>query len=405
MTFRNPGYELPIRLDATFGDGTSVSANESVRVSFASSDERVALVDKRGQVSAVGVGNATITATYDAEPALRTTVAVTVEPPSLSAVPATLTFAPQPVGASASLAVALTNSRRAPVSVDELKAGGDFSVTGDCVARSPLAPGESCAATVTYRPSKPGAVRAVLKIGTSLDGISEGVPLFGEGLGLRASATNLGSSANPSVLGQAITLTATVADVTGTAGPAPSGDVAFSASATGLGSLSLTAGGTASTAVSSLGVGSHAIAATYGGDAAFGPSTSAPLTQVVRYAAACAGGPGRQILPPVNADGTSVFRQGRTVPAKFRVCDASGQSVGTAGVVQDFRLTQVISGTASDVNENVPSTTPDTAFRWDAAEQQWIFNISTAGQEAQKTYVYTITLNDGTTIGFRYGLR
>jgi len=160
--------------------------------------------------------------------------------------------------------------------------------------------------------------------------------------------------------------------------------------------------------LSSLGVGTHAFTATYGGDNTFGPSTSAPLTQVVRYAAAgivCAGGPGRQILPPVNADGTSVFRQGRTVPAKFRVCDANGQSIGTAGVVQDFRLTQVISGTASDVNENVPSTTPDTAFRWDAAEQQWVFNISTAGQEAQKTYVYTITLNDGTTISFRYGLR
>lgn len=405
MTFRNPGYDLPIRLEATFGDGTSVSANESVRVSFASSDERVALVDKRGRVSAVGVGNATITATYDAEPVLRTTVAVTVEPPSLSAVPSTLTFAAQPVGASASLAVVLTNSRRAPVSVDELKAGGDFSVTGDCVARSPLAPGESCGATVTYTPSKPGAVRAVLKIGTSLDSISEGVPLFGEGLGLRASATTLGSSANPSVLGQVVMLTATVADATGTASPAPGGDVAFSAAATGLGSVALTAGGTASAAVASLGVGSHAITATYGGDAAFDPSTSAPLTQVVRYAATCAGGPGRQILQPVNANGTSVFNQGRTVPAKFRVCDAAGQSIGTPGVVQDFRLTQVISGTTSDVNESVPSTTPDTAFRWDAAEQQWIFNISTSGQDAQRTYVYTVALNDGTNIQFRYGLR
>ena len=120
MTFQNPGYDLPIRLEATFSDGTSVSANESVRVSFASSDDRVALVDKRGQVSAVGVGNATIAATYDAEPVLRTTVAVTVESPSLSAVPSTLTFAPQPVGASASLAVALTNSRRAPVGLDNL---------------------------------------------------------------------------------------------------------------------------------------------------------------------------------------------------------------------------------------------------------------------------------------------
>jgi hypothetical protein len=47
----------------------------------------------------------------------------------------------------------------------------------------------------------------------------------------------------------------------------------------------------------------------------------------------------------------------------------------------------------------------DTAFRWDAVEQQWIFNISTAGQAAQQTYVYTVSLDDGTTIQFRYGLR
>lgn len=135
---------------------------------------------------------------------------------------------------------------------------------------------------------------------------------------------------------------------------------------------------------------------------------SAPLTQVVRYAGTgvqCAGAAGHQILQPINADGTSVFRQGRTVPAKFRVCNAAGQSIGAPGVVQDFRLTQIIGGTTSDVNENVPSTTPDTAFRWDATDQLWIFNISTAGQQAQQTYVYTITLNDGTTIPFRYGLR
>ena len=100
-----------------------------------------------------------------------------------------------------------------------------------------------------------------------------------------------------------------------------------------------------------------------------------------------------------------MFKQGRTVPAKFRVCSASGQSIGAAGVVQDFRLTQIISGTTSDVNENVPSTTPDTTFRWDATDQQWIFNISTSSQLAQRTYVYAITLNDGTTIGFRYSLR
>lgn len=74
-------------------------------------------------------------------------------------------------------------------------------------------------------------------------------------------------------------------------------------------------------------------------------------------------------------------------------------------MVQSFQLTQVISGTVSPVNESVPSATPDAAFSWDAVAQQWVFNIGTQGQTAGQTYVYTITLNDGTTIEFRYGLR
>ena len=91
---------------------------------------------------------------------------------------------------------------------------------------------------------------------------------------------------------------------------------------------------------------------------------------------------------------------------KFRVCDANGNSIGTAGVVASFRLTQTINGTVvSTVDEAVDSTTPDSAFRWDPTGQQWIFNISTKPLSANKTYVYTITLNDGSTIVFQFGLK
>src|SRR5262249_6884702 len=37
----------------------------------------------------------------------------------------------------------------------------------------------------------------------------------------------------------------------------------------------------------------------------------------------CNGDAGHQILPPIKADGTLVANQGRTIPAKFRVCDAN----------------------------------------------------------------------------------
>lgn len=119
----------------------------------------------------------------------------------------------------------------------------------------------------------------------------------------------------------------------------------------------------------------------------------------------CDGDAGHQILQPINADGSSVWKQGRTIPAKFRVCDANGVSIGNAGVVTSFSLVQVISGTTTNIDETVAATIPDTAFRWDPTAQQWIFNISTDALSAGQTYVYSIQLNDGSSIGFQYGLR
>ena len=94
------------------------------------------------------------------------------------------------------------------------------------------------------------------------------------------------------------------------------------------------------------------------------------------------------------------------MPAKFRVCDGAGNSVGTPGLVTGFVLWRTISGTDDNtVNESVVSTTPDTAFRWDPTDRQWIFNINTKDLVKNKTYVYLITLNDTTTIEFRFGLK
>lgn len=115
---------------------------------------------------------------------------------------------------------------------------------------------------------------------------------------------------------------------------------------------------------------------------------------------------GHVIQPPINADGTSVFNQGRTVPAKFSVYDANGVSIGTSGVVSSFFLTGIKSGTTTaTVSDVIATNNPDTAFRWDSTSQQWIFNITTGNLTAGSTYIYTITLNDGSTILFRYGLR
>jgi hypothetical protein len=127
----------------------------------------------------------------------------------------------------------------------------------------------------------------------------------------------------------------------------------------------------------------------------------------IQYASfgSCLDSTGHSILQPINADGSSVFKQKSTVPAKFRVCDANGISVGTPDVVSSFRLVQKSSGTVTDVDESVVSTTPDTAFRWDPTAKQWIFNMATKALPANTTYYYRVTLNDSTTIDFFFGLR
>jgi len=139
------------------------------------------------------------------------------------------------------------------------------------------------------------------------------------------------------------------------------------------------------------------------------PVTHSYNVQYAPAGTACVGAPGHTILQPIDSTGASVFqkKQGSTAPAKFRICDANGVSVGNPGsVVTDFRIVQASNSTASTyANEEPASTTPDTAFRWDATGMQWIYNISTKPLYAGSTYYFRIWLNDGTWIDFQFGLK
>ena len=124
----------------------------------------------------------------------------------------------------------------------------------------------------------------------------------------------------------------------------------------------------------------------------------------------CDGDAGHQILQPINnypAQTLSVFKQGRTVPVKFRVCDGKGMSIGTPGTITSNPFTCTRSGsTAQAVDETVTSTTPDTTFRFDPVALQWIFNLGTSTWPGGgTTFSCTISLNDGSTIPFTFALR
>src|SRR5207247_5870046 len=94
-----------------------------------------------------------------------------------------------------------------------------------------------------------------------------------------ATSTTLNSTPNPSVFGQAVTLTATVAPVV--ADPlAPAGSVTFKDGATVLGTVALV-NGSASLVTSALAAGAHSLTASYSGSLEFAVSTSAVVTQTV----------------------------------------------------------------------------------------------------------------------------
>jgi len=94
------------------------------------------------------------------------------------------------------------------------------------------------------------------------------------------TSTNLTSSLNPSVFGQAVTLTATVTGGTQT----PTGNVDFSFGTSVLGSGTLDASGQTSFATSALAAGTHSIAAAYGGDGTHSPSVSPAVIQQINKA-------------------------------------------------------------------------------------------------------------------------
>jgi hypothetical protein len=89
------------------------------------------------------------------------------------------------------------------------------------------------------------------------------------------TTTTLTSGPNPSQVGQAVTLTATVA------GAAPTGTVTFADNGTSLGAVVLDASGAATLVVSTLTAGDHALTAAYSGDGGNDPSNG-QLTQVVK---------------------------------------------------------------------------------------------------------------------------
>jgi hypothetical protein len=148
-----------------------------------------------------------------------------------------------------------------------------------------------------------------------------------------SSSSVVTSSNNPSIIGTAVTLTASVTSpVTGTL----TGTVTFQdgASALGTGTLS---GGTATFTTSGLGTGAHSITAIYGGDANFANSTSPALMQTVNKVA--------NSTSVASSNNPSIF--GTAVTFTATVKPASGTVTPTGTVTFNDGATTLGPGTLS----------------------------------------------------------
>jgi uncharacterized repeat protein (TIGR01451 family) len=189
------------------------------------------------------------------------------------------------------------------------------------------------------------------------------------------TTTILASSANPSILAQPVTLTATVSPDVGVA-LMPTGNVDFfdTTANADLGTIPLS-DGVAELTTSSLAVGDHVIQASYSGDMIFQPSFDV-ITQSVQYNFS-------GYLPPL--DKNLDFEVNRTVPIKFQLSDFNGNLITSLNAITSLQVSGpsgVISLTAS--------------LRDDPSANPFMAHWETKGLLAG-TYTISLALADGTT--------
>jgi lysophospholipase L1-like esterase len=104
-----------------------------------------------------------------------------------------------------------------------------------------------------------------------------------------------------------------------------------------------------------------------------------------------------EVRQPINADGSSVFRAGSTVPVKFQITDFDRTPVDSAEArlmtVRQYDTEGLDLDEVQEAVTNVAATSGN-LFRYDAKAQQYIYNLSTRGMEPG-TYQLLIRLDDG----------
>ena len=305
---------------------------------------------------------------------------------ALATQPASLSFPPQSVGtASSPQLLTIQNVGDVAVSLTAVHTTKNFSQTNNCPAA--LAPAATCVARVSFVPTSDSYPNTQLLGSVFIDNSGTGNPfavsLTGVSLGpsfpTAINSIGLVPSANPSLLGQQVTFSATLMSTTS---GSPFGTMTFYDGPNQIGSAGNNGSLTATFQTSSLLVGPHFIWARYSGDSTFAPSTSNIVGQFVNTSAktnstaALASSqarsePGETVtftvtVTPGSATGTATFYDGATVlgtsaldgtgKAAFQT---SGLDAGSHSISAVYGGDTTLSGSLSNsVTQNVgtPST-------------------------------------------------
>ncbi len=102
-------------------------------------------------------------------------------------------------------------------------------------------------------------------------------------------------------------------------------------------------------------------------------------------------------LPPIKSDGSGVYNQGRTLPVKFTLRDANGNTIPS--VLAQLYVAKISDSVVGGDEIPLSTSAADTGnqFRYDSSGQQYIFNLST-GTMSPGTWQLKAVLDSGQSV-------
>ncbi|MFI5165653.1 MAG: beta strand repeat-containing protein [Thermoanaerobaculales bacterium] len=287
--------------------------------------------------SALSVGSHSMTAMYDGDTnnlGSTSTVLTEVVGPDNTTTTLTSSVNPSVFGQSVTFTATV-----AVVSPGAGTPTGTATFVIDGISQAPVTLNASAQATLSISSLAVGSHSLTATYSGDTDDSGSTAPALTQVVNKASTTTALTSSLNPTVFGQSVTFTATVAVVAPGSGT-PTGTVTFVIDGISQAPVTLNASAQATLSISSLAVGSHSLTATYSGDTDNSGSTAPAFTQVVNKASTTTA-----LTSSLNP---TVFGQSVTFTATVTaVAPGSGTPGGTASFFDGATLLGVVTLNAS----------------------------------------------------------